>query len=326
MRDSTTAALCGYGKVLKMNDTTNPTNPTLKSFQDLPRQKRSLLELAAKARQQHEEGTIIAGNALQGETLTEADRVYMENFINNPTTSPAERDEVVLALRDMEEAREMTFTDAIVRAAFFRGRIAALAAEESPLPEMVLATMFSAQATRMRTKQGIQKTIPILAVWNSWRDAQRHDKHPIVQPASQRKRARNGHGREFFAARGQNFLVPASIIDREAFEQLKGLLKRMPAVLAAWLPSSETGLHQATWFALHFLPGAQMLDTTWFKRMFEDKDGTLKRRDNGGKTYLRFDLSPNEILVVEESEDSRAVVDALKAMVSTSHDTGAAKL
>ncbi len=300
-----------------MNDT---TKQTIKSFEDLPRPQRSITELVAKAQQRQDESKAIAANAIVGENLTDEDRAYLESEAKHGATQ-AERDEMAQALHDLEEAREMTFTDPIVRAAFFRARMAALAAEESPIPEVVLATMFSMQATRMRTKQGIKDAAPILALWKTWRDAQRHDKHPIVQPASQRKHARKGNG-EFFAARGQNFLVPVSVLDREAFGQLKGLLKRMPAVLAAWLASNKTGVRQAAWFALHFLPGAQMLDTVWFGRMFAEQDGIIRRHDTGviktpnpnGKSYLRFELSPNEILVAEESEESRAVIDALKVL------------
>lgn len=290
-----------------MTDTANnAANPILKSFADLPRRKKTLAELAAGAMQAQAAGEETAEVALQGEELTAAERAAIEKDALGGNEESRE------ALQYLDEAKEAIFVDAFARAGYSRGRIAQIHADPHPHPETVLATIFSALSAKMRVRGAAPKSaIPLLKAHRSRREAQLYVKSPIVFPASFRKNV--GDKGEVIAARGENYLAPMTSADREVFVQVRNILAKMPEVFTAWVEDGHRNLRSALWLGLHFMPGGQVLDKTWISRTLKDEGGVLKHLANG-RAYLRFDLSGNEILILEDSDLARRVMDRFKVL------------
>ena len=267
----------------------------------------SLTALADEALAAKATGDSHAEFALHGEELGSQKIAALEQ------AAAAGNEEAQQMLEWLRESKEATFTDAFARASYFRGCIATLAAAPNPDPDRVLATFFSGQGTKMRVRGNsqLQPAIPLFRSFQKRHDAVKFHPSPMIIPSSHRSKER---GSEQMESRETVYMVPATALDRQCFEQLQTLFRRMPEGLIAWIEAqAKLDLRQTVWLALHFMPGSFVLTPKWVDRMFYEKAGVIRMRDSNA-IYLRFRLSlGSEHYMVLNTSDSDRLIQLLEA-------------
>lgn len=267
----------------------------------------SLKEMADRALEAQKTGTIHADLALRGEEIGSAGLVAMKQ------KALAGDEQYAEMLGYLDEANEAIFVDAFARASYFRGIIAKLAMEEHPDPDKVLATFVSARSNRMyvRGQKEPQPAIPIFTSFENRADALKQYRSPFLTPAS--NRGRNGKGVDHIHSAGHQYIVPTTTLDHECFEQMSGLLRRMPEVMLNWLKASKKeDVRRAVWLALHFFPGTYVLRGADVEAKFQCRRGIYKSGD-GRVTYLLFRLTQSEFFMIPDSVEAQQLMKLLHA-------------
>jgi hypothetical protein len=272
-----------------------------------------LMELAAKARTMQAAGAQHADLALVGEVLTVEDRTAIQQLALSGDGEAARE------LEQLDGAEIAIFTDAFARNAYLRKQVAQLAKDDAPNLDEVISRLFALQAKTMPAKKGqMLPAIPLLTVHRRFQDAKKHlcGDQPIVLFEAWRKS--KGKKDEHIEARTEQYLVPATALDRETFRQFKQILAKAADVLTAQLDDGATmTLRQIVWYAVHFLPQSQIMTPKWLGRIFDkQEDGSWKHRNNH-RNYLRFDLSGHEVYLVPKSDRASRLMEQLKAIAES---------
>jgi len=280
--------------------------------------------LAARAAQENEDAAYVASTVTENENMTAEQRANIEKLA---AAGDAEAQE---ALEFIDEAREATFTDALVREKHFRNVILTLPDEPTLDPDRVLMLLFSGISKRMKVRTGrdsveIKPASPLFRVFDNRNQARKYTKQPIRIPHAFRRADAKGVRR--ISARGVDYVVPATVLDNGAFDAMKKVLESMPAHFFAWFGKSTNlpRTRDIVWNALHMLPDSMVLDQVWFGRIFEPNgEGTFKRIENG-QLYVRFNLSDNEIFLTPATEQSHEFINKLKRLNGIAADPAVAQ-
>lgn len=267
----------------------------------------SLADLVAEANNAMRTGEAHASYALEGEEL---------DISALQKAAMAGHEASAAALKYLSEAKEMTFRDAFARSAYLRGKIAQLAGQQCPEPEEVLGTLFSAQGKKMfvRGPDGKPVEQPAIPLFRSTTDRNEVrrcvGRNAIKLPDAFRRE--KGTPREHMEGARFRFLIPATTADRECYEELAGLLKRMPEVLAHHFEEYESqDVRQCCWLVLNLVSGTRGFNPGFAKKIFEETEGGFEEKE-GNRAYLRFDLSDHEVLVLDDTPVNRRIVKRLK--------------
>jgi hypothetical protein len=268
------------------------------------------MELAAKARQMQNEGVALAAKAIEGEVLSGEDRGLIEQLAISGNEDAARE------LEQLNGAEIAIFSDGFARNAYLRQQVAMLADEKNPDLDLVISRLYALQAKTMPWRGGMLSAIPLLNVYEKWRDAAKHHNKPIILTDASRKN--RGKNNEHIDARFQRYLVPATTLDREVFAQLKDILAKASQVLISRLDNAEgMTARQVVWYALHFLPESLVMSPTWVRRVFEpENNGLLEHRDSR-TLYMSFELSGHETFLMAKSTRAELLMQQLKALAES---------
>jgi|GEM_PF-7062302 len=272
-----------------------------------------LLELAAQARQMQTAGQERAELAIVGEVLTPEDRAAIQQLAQSGN------EEAARELEQLDGAEIAIFTDPFARNAYLRKQVELLAKEDSPGLDEVIARLFALQAQTMPGKHGkMLPAIPLLVTHARERDAKKQlcGEQPIVLVKASRKN--RGRKDEHIDARIEQYLAPATVVDRQTFRLFKLVLTKAAEVLITRLDNAEKmNLRQVVWYAVHLVPQSQVVSPKWADRILEKRaDGTFERRDTR-QSYLRFELSTHEIYIVPKNDRTERLMEQLKALAES---------
>jgi hypothetical protein len=268
----------------------------------------NLADLAKRAYDEQQDGVAHATLAIDSQ---EIDPKYIAAIEQKALAGDEESQRTLVWIK---EAREATFTNAFARASYFRGTIARLNVEANPDPEKVLASFFSAQATKMSVrgedkKPTVQPAIPLFKSVDKT-EARKYHHRPLRIAEAFRKNSRTSQ--EHIEGQRMRVLVPTTVTDRECFEQMSALLAKMPAAIAKHFEGTDNfDVRQAVWLCLNLIPGARVFGPGFAKRIFTEVEGD-EVKDERDARFLRFELSNHEVLVLDKSEFATRIIGRLK--------------
>lgn len=267
----------------------------------------TLQQLAVRARTMQEAGTKLADKAIEGEVLSVEDRALIEQLAKSGD------EQALRELEQLDDAEIAIFTDAFARNAYLRKQVALL--DTSNL-DTVIARLYALRATTMPSRGKMLPAIQLLAVYDRYSDARKHHRRPL--PLTNATRKDKGQKNEHIDARIEQYLVPATTLDREVFEQFQRVLLQSADALIERLDNCERmSPRRAVWYAVHFLPGSLVLTPKWAERIFEaGPNGACTHRGNK-QHFVRFDLSSHEVFFTPKDDRAVRLIDQLKALAES---------
>ncbi len=274
--------------------------------------RKSIAELAAEARQRSEASQETASLALEAQDLSAEDRAHM-------TLASVDNDEISQALKDIDIAGQAITSDPMVRHKFLTAQIAILAGEEKPDPEVVLSRLFSALAQHLPKTPGNDdpgKAIPLFKSWDNRDDARKHCVG--TAPISLTNMFRKGRKDTIKSGR-RRFLSPCTVLDRDAFNQMRDLLNRSTDYLVERLDNNASiKLRDAVWLAANLVVDSEMASSQWMERMYSPGENQDKvEHKKNGRAYYHFVLSNEEHFLLPLGERSKRLFDQLKALAES---------
>lgn len=275
----------------------------------------SLLDLAREADAAEAAGNTHGAMAAEGSQLSQATFASMEK------SAMAGDQRYIDALAYFKESREMTFKDAFSRAAYFREMLKIYSEHAKPDPELVVATFFSALATKMHIRSEDRKSvetipaIPLFKVHDDKREAVRmlgKGVPIIVVPDAHRYDKGTSH--EHITGNRFRYLAPMTYNEFDCYEHLRMLQDRMASVLAAnFEENPRHDVRDAVWYTLNLVRRARVFDHNMVRRLFKETGGKLTHKDDGNP-YISFELTERDVLVLEDTPDNQALIERLEML------------